>query len=106
MDVVGGVEDRLLSDSEKEEFRDFEQMFQTPGWQKLQKEIMEEIATAPTRMFWEVRSFEELLVERARLSNLMRLAHFEAVMEQRREGIVRDRLSQIEEAQVGYGAGE
>jgi chemotaxis methyl-accepting protein methylase len=106
MDNIGGVEERLLSDSEKQEFMDFEEMFRTAGWTKLQQEILQEISETPTRMFWEAKSWEELLIERARLSNLMRLAHFEAVLEQRKEGIVRDRLSQIEEAQAGYGAGE
>jgi len=106
MDDFGGVENRLLTDSEKEEFRVFEQMFQTEGWAKLQTEMMEEVKEAPARLFWEAKSFEEIQIERARLGNLMRLIHFEAVMEQRKEGLVRDRLSQIDEVTQGYGAGE
>lgn len=106
MDDFGGVEDRLLTDDEKSEFRDFEEMFNTAGWAKLKKEILEEVETAPLRLFWDVKSFDELQNERNRLGNLLRIVHMEDAMLQRREGLVRERLSFLEEAQEGYSAGE
>lgn len=106
MDIGGGLEEKLLSDSEKQEFRDFEEMFRTAGWGKLQQEMLQEVQESPSRLFWEVKSWEELLNERNRLGNLMRLVHFEQVLDQKREGLIRNRLSEIEEAQAGYGAGE
>ena len=103
---IGGEENRLLTDDEKQEFRDFEEMFRTPGWNKLQKEIEEEITGAPSRLFWDVKSWDELLHERNRLGNLMRLAQYEMVLEQRKEGIIRNRLQFLEEATAEYSTGE
>jgi hypothetical protein len=102
----GGVEERLLTDEEKQEFRDFEETFRTPGWERIKRDITKEVQESPAQLFWDVTSWEDLVLHRARLSNLMRLAQYEELLDQQKEGIIRNRLDLIDEAQAGSIAHE
>jgi hypothetical protein len=79
-------------------FMDFESMFRHPGWSKLQKEIDSRLAGLSDSVFWNAKTFEEIIAARIEIRNLEQLRDYESVIEQRKEARRESRAQSIADA--------
>lgn len=94
----------LLTDAEKEYFRNFELLFASPGWAQLMAEIREQVAPMPEAGFWRAKNFEELISARIRAEHLLTLLGYPDLIEQRKATLIGGRENAAIETEAGLRA--
>src|SRR5688500_18255405 len=90
----------LLTDDEREYFREMESMFNSRGWQNIEAEMEAEIEDLPRRTFESARSWDEVLAARAGRQKLMELASYPAQIDNRKENLMEERRQEAQEAEL------
>lgn len=94
----------MLTDEEGSYFRDMESLFNQPGWTRLVKELDASIDGVDVASFWGAKSYEEILVLRAKLEERRTLRDYPSIIEQRRADTIAQRVMQRAEEMEGLGA--
>ena len=94
----------MLTDEEGSYFRDMESLFSHPGWVRLIAELNTSIDGADSEAFWTVRSYEQLMVLRAKLEERRRLRDYPQIVERFKEDIIAQRVAMLRDANDEEGS--
>lgn len=81
----------LLSDDERSYYGSFESMFLSDGWRHLLNEFGAEQKQRPEESFWQATNWDDIVLARVRLSLLLELQNYEAVIEHRKAHLIHER---------------
>jgi len=87
----------VLTDEEGSYFRDMESLFSHPGWVRLIQELNTSIDGMDADAFWTVRSFDQLMVLRAKLEERKRLRDYPQIIERLKEDTIAHRVNMLRE---------
>ena len=87
----------MLTDEEGSYFRDMESLFNHPGWARLTKELDAAIDGMDSTLFWGAKSYEEILIMRAKLEERRRLRDYADIIERSKSDVIAQRLMKIAE---------
>jgi len=86
----------LLSDDEQSYFMEMESLFNHPGWARLTRELQAEIDALPVESFERAKTFEHILVARARHEVLKTFVDYPQAIELRRQHIAAAKAAEID----------
>ncbi len=87
----------LLSAEEQRDFREWEKGFETPFWQKIVRDLQEEIDNAPAHFFWNAKDWDAILAARARLAAMAQLVNYPTIIENKKENLLQSRQFALDE---------
>jgi len=87
----------LLSDDEQSYFMEMESLFNHPGWARLTRELEAEIAAVPAEQFERAKSYDDILVARARYDALKTFVAYPQHVEIRRQQIEQAKALDIDD---------
>lgn len=87
----------LLNDDEQDYFREMESLFNHPGWERLTKELENELKAVPDRTLDTAKSWDDVLAARSWRRSIQTMLAYPAAVDNRRANIERERQLAIEE---------
>jgi hypothetical protein len=92
-------ENNLLTPQERQEFRDLEHMFESPGWRHIKRMLQAEVDQGPAHWFANAENWEQLVAARARTRAVFELLNYETVIENRKENLLKGRAYELADKQ-------
>lgn len=94
---------RFLTPEQQARLRDYESLFGTPGWQRLQKELQESVLQIRNNAI-NLTNEKELYFAKGQAAAIFAVLNRDKVVKAEYEGLVADAELSREEARAGYGA--
>ena len=93
------TERTYLTGEEQGIFREWDLLFQSPGWDRLTKELVAELEAMPTERFINAKDWNEVLEGRARLRVLAEMVNYASIIDQRKQHTIYEREQTAIEAE-------
>lgn len=95
------MDDRnLLTQAERQEFRELEDMFGSAGWRHIATRLREEIEHGPAYWFHNAQSWDQILAARARIRAVVELLNYETTTENRKANLIEGRKIEQQDNQA------
>jgi hypothetical protein len=88
-------ENKLLTPQERQEFRELEDTFGSPGWRHVKRVLQEEVDQGPAYWFANAENWEQILAARARLRAVYELLNYETIAENRKANLLQGRAYEL-----------
>ena len=93
-----------LTGEEQGIFREWELLFQSPGWERLTKELVAELEAMPTERFINAKDWNDVLSGRERIRVLSEMVNYESIVAQRKQHLIYEREMNAIDAQDAEAA--
>ena len=90
-------EHTLLNSSEREKFHNLEQMFDSPGWAILTRDMRAEVEDLPIRAFFDAPDFEALQAARAKHTALTEVLAYPDFIALEKENLMIEKRQALED---------